>query len=280
MIKFFKLNCVCLIITLLFLTSCNKDRLITKTEYFENGNIRVTHLLKNGKNIDSSIYYFNNVKTTTINQIRYWKDSTSCIKLFDKNEILLSEGEIKNKDINFRIGFWKFYKKNGNTNIVEYKNINDKSYFNQNWVVKNKDTLTGRGNFFDSFFIRDTISLGEFVKVHFYLQQPYFSRDSDIEIILPKYDLLLNDDFSNLYDIETFTYQSLKNDGIPHPDIPEEYYPINHDIEFGLQYTTPGEKRIRGVLIENNNKNKFDSLEYRERRLFFDKTFFIKDTVK
>jgi len=278
MIKLIKLNCVCLIFLLFFLSSCNKDRLITKTEYYKNGNIRVTHLFKNGKNIDSSIYYFNNVKPTTINQIRYWKDSTNFIKVFDENGLLLREGEVKNKDINFRVGFWKFYKKNGYINIVEYKNINNKPYFNQNWVVKNKDTLAGRGNFFDSFFISDTISLGEFVKVHFYLQQPYFSRDSDIEIILPKYDLLLNDDYSNLYDIETLIFKSLKNDGIPHPDIPQELYPINHDIEFELQYTSPGEKRIRGVLIEN--KNKFDSMEYRERRLFFDKTFFIKDTVK
>jgi len=166
--------------------------------------------------------------------------------------------------------------------IVEYKTVYGKPYSNQVWVINSKkDTLEHKGNYFNS-FLKDTINLGEIYRLHFFLFQPFFSYDSDIEIVLPKYDVDLNFDYSNFNEIERDTLKSLKNDNIPHPEIPKDYF-LNLQVQFGLKYNDSGKKRIRGVLIEyinNFNNAKFpDSVYRQERRLFFDKKFYIKDTI-
>jgi len=261
---------------------CNIDNKLEGVfkEYFENEKLKEIHYFQKGINIDSSLYYFHSNSKERLNQVRYWSDSTSFIKIYNKNGVKLREGNVINEDVNFRIGKWKFFKRDYIDSIVEYKTINNKSYVNQFWLIhKNIDTLVGKGNYYD-IYLKDTISLGEIAKVHVFLIQSLFNYNSDIEIILPKDDLLLNDDYSNLFEIETVTFPSLKNDGIPHPDIPNELKPLNHDAEFGLKYDSSGKKRIRGVIIEYINDAKYsDSLRKKERRLFFDKTFFINDTI-
>lgn len=93
----------------------------------------------------------------------------------------------------------------------------------------------------------------------------------------------MKDDFSNIFHIERDTFASLKNDKIPHPEVPSEI-PMNHYIDFGLDYDKPGEKRVRGVIIEYHydyldNVKYPDSLYRIERRLFFDETFYIKNPL-
>ena len=154
--------------------------------------------------------------------------------------------------------------------IVEYIKIDGKEYVNQIWLVnENKDTIGG--NYF-KLNINDTTSLGEITRLKFALIEPSISNESDIFILLPQEDKKLANDFSNIFEIELDTLRSLKNDGIPHPELSDLNLPLNHITEVGIEYKRPGEKRVRGVIIE---RGKVRGKGY-ERRLFFDKSFYIK----
>ncbi|MFD2099329.1 hypothetical protein [Flagellimonas iocasae] len=154
--------------------------------------------------------------------------------------------------------------------IVEYIKIGGKEYANQIWLVnESKDTIGG--NYFKS-LINDTTSLGEITRLRFALIEPSISKVSDLFILLPRDDKKLAKDFSNIFEIELDTIQSLKNDGIPHPELSDLDLPLNHIIEFGIEYEKPGMKRVRGVIIE---RGKLSGKGY-ERRLFFDKSFYVQ----
>ena len=92
------------------------------------------------------------------------------------------------------------------------------------------------------------------------MDEPGVKEEKDIE---------LKEDFSNLYQIDNFTLKSLKNDGIPHPEIPEDY-PTNHAVEFGLSLEEKGKRRIRGVLVEYEIREIEGESKKVERRLFFE----------
>ena len=167
----------------------------------------------------------------------------------------------------------KFVILNGNIkdSIVEYLKINGKEYANQIWLVnKNKDTIGG--NYFKN-WVKDSTKLGEMTRLRYELIKPNISFESDMHILIPKNDDELKNDYSNLFDIKLDTLLSLKNDGISHPEILGLDLPLNHIVEFGLKYGKPGQKRVRGVIIERGKK---DSKEY-ERRLFFNNSFYIKE---
>lgn len=174
------------------------------------------------------------------------------------------------------IGVRKFVILNGNIkdSIVEYLIIDGKEYANQIWLVnKNNDTIGG--NYFKS-WVKDSTKLGETTRLRYELIKPTISYESDMYILIPKNENELKNDYSNLFDIKLDTLLSLKNDGIPHPEISELNLPLNHIVEFGLKYGKPGEKRVRGVIIERGKKN---SRGY-ERRLFFDNCFYVKERTE
>tara|TARA_R110001632_G_scaffold160733_1_gene279090 strand:+ start:782 stop:1384 length:603 start_codon:yes stop_codon:yes gene_type:complete len=155
--------------------------------------------------------------------------------------------------------------------IVEYLKIDGKEYANQIWLVdKDKDTVGG--NYFD-FFIDDTTKLGNATRLSFTLTKPAIKWDSDIFVVLPFNDRELNDDFSNLLDIKLDTLYSLKDDGIPHPELSELNLPLNRIAEFEIEYGSIGKKIIRGIIVE---KGTLDGKKY-ERRLFFNDSLHVTD---
>ena len=155
--------------------------------------------------------------------------------------------------------------------IVEYLKIDGKEYANQIWLVdKDKDTVGG--NYFD-FFIDDTTKLGNTTRLSFTLTKPAIKWDSDIFVVLPFNDRELNDDFSNLLDIKLDTLYSLKDDGIPHPELSELNLPLNRIAEFEIEYGSIGKKIIRGIIVE---KGTLDGKKY-ERRLFFNDSLHVTD---
>jgi len=175
-------------------------------------------------------------------------------------------------DSTYRTGIHKFKVANENIkdSIVEYLNIEGKEYANRIWLVdKNNDTIKG-GAYFES-FINDTTILGEITRLRFVLTNPTVSYESDMYILLPFDDDELKDDYSNLFEIKCDTFPSLKNDGIPHPEVAD--LALHHITEFGLEYSKPGKKRVRGVIIERDRK---DGKGY-ERRSYFNNSFYIKE---
>ena len=155
--------------------------------------------------------------------------------------------------------------------IVEYLKIDGKEYANQIWLVnKNKDTIGG--NYFNS-LVEDTSKIGTPIRLRFYLSDPTINYESDMYVLLPYDDDELEEDYSNFFEIQLDTFPSLKNDGIPHPELADLELPLHHISEFALDYSNSGEKRVRGVIIERGmtNEKKY------ERRLFFDKSFYISE---
>lgn len=257
-----------LVILTLCLVSCNENK--TVTNQYRNGNVESVHYYGADKKIDSSHFFAENQKN---NQIVYYRenDSINVAVEFDEEGNKFAEGKIVKKNIDFRIGQWKFFNRPNADSIVEYFNVDNKSYTNQIWILdkNSKDTLYDRGNFY-YIFNKDTISINDTLKYRFYLYQPFYSYNSEMEVIIPEDSKKLKEDFSNFHEIEKDTFYSLKNDGIPHPEIPEEV-PKNHNVNFGVIYTKPGEKRIRGYIAEYIYKiNNRDSTRI-ERRLYFDK---------
>ncbi len=249
----------------------------TSKEYFPNGNLKEIHRYINDKPVDSSLYYYDSETPYRLKQIRYWSDSTNFTKVYNRNKQIIRQGRSLNSNPNFRIGKWKYFLNKIGDSIIEYKTIDGEVYSNQVWVIANGDTLINKGNYF-SVTYKDTIQLGELAKMYFFLDQPFLSYNSESKVVIPKISSELKADYSNLFDIESYEYPSLKNDGIPRDDIPEDV-PLNHNIAIGLDYKTPGQKRVRGVLIEYI-KDSVKSTSTKERRLYFDETFFIKDTVQ
>ena len=291
---------VILLFSIIF-TSCKKE----VRDYYENGNLKASYYKKDGKKhgiykgyynnnilkdihhfyndklVDSSIYYHAPPNENKIKRIQYWGDSLNYQINYGINGRKVDEGNILPTKKGVTVGLWKFYNKKGFLDSIrEYYNISGKPYINQVWHLnKLGDTLNNRGNFFKILY-KDTINLDEVAKFRFILEKPFFGFKSESEVVIPIYNEDLKSDFSNLNKIERDTFYSLKNDNIPHPEIPK-YVIQNQVIEFGLDYDEPGEKRLRGILIEYTQRYKGDivhedSLERIERRLYFDKTFFIK----
>ncbi|GGZ94802.1 hypothetical protein GCM10007028_36250 [Algibacter mikhailovii] len=171
-----------------------------------------------------------------------------------------------------RIGIRKFKVADENIkdSIVEYININGKEYANQIWIVDKKNDTIG-GNYFDT-FIMDTTELGKVTKLQFTLTKPTIKWESDMFVVLPDEEKL-KEDFSNLSEIKLDTFHSFKNDGISNDKLLNLDLPLNHIVEFGIEYSTSGKKRIRGLIVE---RGKVKGKGY-ERRLFFDKTVYVKE---
>jgi hypothetical protein len=155
--------------------------------------------------------------------------------------------------------------------IVEHIIIDGIEYANQIWLV-NKSNDTIGGNYYIP-LIKDTTKLGEVTRLRFTLVEPSISYDTEMYILVPIKDEELKKDFSNLFEIELDTFRSLKNDGIPHPELSNLDLPLNHISEFGYEYSTSGKKRVRGAIVE---RGKLDDKGY-ERRLYFDKSFYISE---
>ena len=170
-----------------------------------------------------------------------------------------------------KYGYWKYYDSLGNlTDYLEYLNINNKEYLNKRIQIGiNGDTLRNEGNFYIIKTLKDSFKVNEAIRVNIYLQEPFFSYDSELRAFLPKNSLMdLDMNFENFEKIQMYTIPSLKNDGITHRNAPNNA-PLNHMVSFDLSFSKSGIKNVRGYL-EEINKDKSKS-----RILFFDKKLII-----
>lgn len=233
--------------------------------FYRNGKLKRIQNFKNGIGSDSVVYYYpDSSNLSKITEKLFINDSLKEVVFFDHSGRKIIEGKVLMKNPDKRIGIWKFHNKK-NDSLVEYLLINNKSYTNQIWIIKNKDTLLRKSNYFKS-FIPKTVRRGEVLRLRFYLEAPFFSSTSDLEILMPASLNSINSNFSNFNLIEKDTFPSLLNDGIPHPEVPKKA-PINHIVEFGLKFKEKGVKKIRGVLLEFVEN---DSTARTERRLYFE----------
>lgn len=289
-----------LIFFYLLIASCND---VEKTEYYEDGSVKSLfkgnietgygekiNYNRNGQKrsmdfivdnqIDSSVYYFEG-KDDLVRETRSYNDSTVKVLKYNQKSQITVKGSTLKDNADFKIGKWVYTDHLSKMDsIVEFIDFKNKSYANQIWLRTSKgDTVYGRGNYLN-IRKKDTISVEEVNRVQITLMEPALGVDSDIIIVIPKKDEELKENYSNLFEIQSDTLYSIKNDGIPRQGIPEKM-PINHIAEFGLQYSESGKRRIRGVVIEYFNENKKNNISadtkyYKARRLFFDESLFVK----
>lgn len=248
----------------------------TYNEYYQNGVAKVTHKYLNGKKVDTSIYYD---KKGVLREKRVWLDSLKNKVILFNNDYKTAEGLITNDKL--KINNWTYFKKDKDS-IVEYVIVDKSSYVNQFWIKDKKgDTLWNKSNDYKIYLSKSVISLNEIVKVRLVLMDPFLNNLSDLKVLLFKDSNNSKVDFYNYKGVEKDTFLSLKNDGIPHPEVPKDVFQ-NHMVEFGLKFKTTGKKKIKGVLREYSKgyfKGKSNKLEKFENDLFFEKEINVTDSI-
>lgn len=236
--------------------------------FYNNGNLKEIHYL-NSK-IDSSVYYIDSLNQNLKDVIIYNYESSGLDKVLSYSNGELIYFGFQTEKLQ-KVGKWTFKKKSGDS-IVEFFNFGFKEYYNQFWKIsKNKDTL--RASNFYEIYAKDTVNNHEVYRFRIVLEEPYFSYNSDVNLLLPLNEFELENDFSNIYEIELDTIPSLKNDGISHPELPKSF-PLNQVIEFGTIYEEKGDYSIKGVLVEYIEDKK--ALKRKERRMFFEKKIHVR----
>lgn len=220
------------------------------------------------------------------------KDST--LISFYKNQKIFAEGKI-NKN-NQRIGFWNFYTPEGKlSEMREYFLIKNKMYLNQNiyfsseseeyWLKEkdfnfnkysqrnfSSDTLNETKTNYVQFDLgKDSLKLNEpWRAVAFYYTPSYKKEESQVVVILGDF----NEDFSNIVEKEKDTFYSLRKDVENQRWFPEDN--LDYTVAFGKWFETPGSKKIRGYLSEYYTIKG----EIKEKRIYFEKDLFVRDSLK
>ncbi|RNL83108.1 hypothetical protein ED312_15710 [Sinomicrobium pectinilyticum] len=247
--------------------------------YDNTGEIKETHIYKQGRKKDSSVYY---TRESNIDYIDYYRDEDSIWrKNFHKNGKIKSEGKIIHEG--FPIGEWKYYNEEGVLQeIKEIKNIGGKPHLNRNWFFDSKgDTIPNKSNYYTIQYDNDTISLDRPIQAVISLKEPLFKdKNSMVMVVVPKdHSKNFNKDFSNIEEVETDTTRNLNIE----TDIKKAFkmegnYPWT--VIFGRYYDTPGPKKFRGIIVEYyyTENHVPDSLNhnYYEHRSYFEKDVYVK----
>lgn len=245
-------------------------------EYYQDGGLKVIHKYLQGKNIDTSFYYD---KKSILREKRIWLDSLkNKVILFD-NDHKTAQGFIINDTL--KINDWTYFK-NEKDSIVEYVIVDNTSHANQFWI-KNKrgDTLWNESNDYQIYLSKNKVRLNEIVRVRLVLMDPYLNNLSDVKVLLFKDNNKSNKNFYDYKGVKKDTFLSLKNDGIPHPEVPKDVLQ-NHIVEFGLKFKTTGSKKIKGVLREYSKgyfKDQPNKVENFTNDLFFEKEITVIDSL-
>ncbi|WP_062053848.1 toxin-antitoxin system YwqK family antitoxin [Aquimarina longa] len=230
--------------------------------YYNSGNISYESIYKNGKKIDSSIYYYDSKekKITAIEHII--NENTVFFKSFNSSGKIVKKGKYYNDSI--KIGKWKNYDKNGNLDYIrEYKIINDKSYTNQLWYLLPSGDTINNGTSMKYKVSSKRIKHGDSIRFFFQSDVPTYIN-SDFLVTLPKEYTKhnFNSDFSNIPN------DTIKNSAIKH--IYSLKYTNNYlfdkqkidstkhykTVVFYIVPKTKGRDTIRGLFSEVKSFNK------------------------
>lgn len=249
-------------------------------EYYDNGKLKLIHNYFQGKNKDSSIYFYSHTNEN-VGVIKLWlNDGSYYQKEFYPNGKLKKEGLVLDSTIVF--GKWKNYDSSGRLKeFREYINLNGESYLNQIWNLNARgDTISSGSNFAKILLSKDTINLNEPVKAVVFLRSKFFkSNDSQIYVYLPSGDLNFTENFSNEYKIALDTFVNLTIDTANQKWYSDLDY--NRVAIFGKMFDTAGDKKLRGCISEfyKTEPTKKDSSTMKERRIYFDIPIYVKDSL-
>tara|TARA_R100001377_G_scaffold21872_1_gene11661 strand:+ start:94 stop:1008 length:915 start_codon:yes stop_codon:yes gene_type:complete len=256
-------------------------------EYFTNGKLKLIHRYKDNKRIDSSIYYYK-TPVEKIKQIIYWnvndRDSLAKQIGFSVNGKKSKEGNLLNLGLDSlsAIGNWKYFDDEGRLKSVrEYKNIDKKSYLNQEWDFNNKgDTLFYPTHYFDIIKTKDTFALNYPFRAGAIIGLPIFKeKESEIYVVVPKSGFNFNKDFSNEKEIELDTFYNLTKDIKNQRWFPNDDFSLT--VAFGKKFTSTGKHIVRGYIVEYYEQEP-DSIGVikEEHKKYFEIPIYVKDTIE
>lgn len=258
-------------------------------EYYESGNLKSLYQYEYGLYKDSSLLFYDDKKQSLKFKELFLTNGHDSLYYYHPNGQLDAKGIVNKKDI--RIGDWYFYREDGSMlQKLEYFDIAGQEYMNQRWrYTKDNKLMLSEGNFYElQTTFKDTVFVGQEVKLLFHLKRPLFALNSRSFIILPVIREEFNKEFSNLKEIEHDTIFSLGEQGLH-----KNYDATNFSVAFSYVYSEPGIESIRGVLVEQIHQGMLpdkrikswlftekDTFDRKERKIYFDKKIYVKENKK
>lgn len=246
------------------------------TVYYPNGKLKEKQIFFQGKNIDSSLFYYNNTINSLKREIKYLNNSdTIFVKNYFENGNLLSKGRLINDKI--RVGFWYSYYSDKSLNSeIEFIKINEQEFANRIYFYNRDGKLNlDKSNFYEfRDYNTDTIKVGEGYRLDLFLAVPYFSDESEVFFTIPKketFGKFVN--LSNFNSMELDTIWNITKDKRIHKSTMSEQdniYP-NLKVYILLTFEHPGIKYLQGVLYEKAPINIDTLREGIFRKYYFEK---------
>jgi len=198
------------------------------------------------------------------------------------------------------IGNWNLYSKNGNLReIREWYVIKGHSRINRVWFLDKKgdtlswryqdsifkqkefinDTLGTRRTCYDIFYFRkDTVAFDESLKAYAHLRSPLLRKEnSQAMVLIANSKTEFNSDFSNENEVELDTFYNLTKDKVNQKwfkGVEQKYFTV-----FGYYFKTPGEKTLRGYLLEYATGEFGEGVDSLTSKKYFEKKIFVRDSI-
>jgi hypothetical protein len=239
---------IILLFVIFNLLSCKNDSKEI-LEYDKEGNVISKMYVSNGDVLDSIIYFKNGV----INKSFFYKKDKQLyyFKSFTSDGRIISEGNIVNKIKN---GKWKYYDSNDRMRkIVEFKNISDEEYPNQEWNFdENKKIDINKSNYFSYKFENPKFESKKINELTIKYIPLIKKGTSSILVFSPD----LNERFSNT--------KTIGKDSIGSSE--------NFIFKVNIGFENAGKHNFRGYIVEYyyDKTLKKDVLQYKEKKTYID----------
>lgn len=285
-----------IILILLVLQSC-ADNIKEEVEYNDQGEVVLKKVYDQKKNLLFTLDYYegfqDKVKQRTVPQT----DFDSVYVYYDNGNIL-KKGK-KTKD-GKKFGVWNLYDKNEDLReIREWFLIEDTVRINRAWFLNSEgdtlawrkedrifdqkefenDTLSFRNSQYNfvKFITPDTIAVSQYYYGYATVGSPLL-RDFDWEVlvVVNKPNEEINRDFSNLNEVELDTFFNVSRDATL--KVKSDYDP-KHIAAFSQKFSTPGEKTIRGYVLEYTDEYLLPGGERTraDRKIYFEKQIYVQE---
>lgn len=132
--------------------------------------------------------------------------------------------------------------------------------------------------------LKDTVFIHEYAKAFVELEEPFFNKEDSKIIVILEVDenYPLKKDLSNEFDIPVEGFHNLSFDTINQKWFNIKKRSYNKCSVFGRKYSTFGNHKMRGYVLEYISENPpMDSIsdEKKQRKYYFEKEIFVKDTM-
>ena len=264
-----------LVSTILSCTNKKTEKLTNETvEFYPTESNRVYRKLIQKTEFDSLFYYYKNGNIFKKGKSRKNGKPFWIWNLYSKTSELREIREWFIINGHSRINRVWFLNKKGDT--IPWRN--EDSIYKQKEFIN--DTLGIRSTSYNVIhFRKDTVEFNESMKAIAYLGSPLISeKNSQLMVIIGKSKNNFNFDFSNENEVKLDTFYNLTIDKVNQKwfeNVNQKYFTT-----FGYYFESPGEKIIRGYLLEyalGDFENEIDSLT---SKTYFEKLIYVKDSIK